>query len=74
MMPVIHILCYSHFLKMTADKIKKIKKFRSKKSNRKIQKLAIYCSAILQKSINMIEFGENLKFCFNIFTAWTIIY
>jgi hypothetical protein len=67
MMPVIHILCYCRFLKMTADKIKKIKKFSSKKSNRKIQKLAIYCSAILQKSINMIEFGENLKFCFNFF-------
>ena len=69
LMSTIHILCYSHFIKMISKKIRKIKKFSSPKNNTKIHQVALYSCAILQKSNSMEEFSENIKHCFNIFNT-----
>ena len=66
-MPTIHVLCYSHFIKMTAKKIKKINKFNARKNNQKLHTVAMYACAILQKSQSIEDFSKNLKYCFNIF-------
>ena len=68
-MSTILILCYSHFIKLIAKKIKKIKKFSSKKNNSKLHKIALYTCAVLQKSSNMQDFSFNLKNAYNIFNT-----
>ena len=67
MMPTILFLCYSHFIKMIAKKIKKVKKYRSKQNNQKLYQVALYSCAVLQQSQTMDDFSENLKNCFYIF-------
>ena len=65
--PTIIFLCYSHFIKMIAKKIKKIKKYVQKANNNKIHKVALYSTSVLQRSVDMEDFSKNLRNCYNIF-------
>ena len=67
LMNTIIYICAAHFLKLIVKEIKKIKKYNLKKHNNILRKYSTFAFSILQNSITIEEFNENIKHAYNIF-------